>query len=85
MGGEQVESMSTVLPAHVAFGTTNDLRSVSVGIGLLVGGMGRIKACARRDEMQRAQSKPRIAGNELVFMTDEEMKNEKAEAELQEE
>jgi len=29
--------------------------------------------------MQRAQSKPRIAGNELVFMTDEEMKNEKAE------
>ena len=83
MGGEQVESMSTVLPAHVAFGTTNDLRSVS--LGLLVGGMGRIKACARRDEMQRAQSKPRIAGNELVFMTDEEMKNEKAEAELQEE
>lgn len=67
MGGEQVESMSTVLPAHVAVGTTNDLRSVSVGL-LLVGGMGRIKACARRDEMQRAQSKPRIADNELVFM-----------------
>ena len=69
MGGEQVESMSTVLPAHVAVGTTNDLRSVSVGLLLvLVGGMGRIKACARRDEMQRAQSKPRIADNELVFM-----------------
>ena len=67
MGGEQVESMSTVLPAHVAVGTTNDLRSVSVGL-LLVGGMGRIKACARRDEMQRAQSKPKIADNELVFM-----------------
>lgn len=62
-----MESMSTVLPAHVAVGTTNDLRSVSVGL-LLVGGMGRIKACARRDEMQRAQSKPRIADNELVFM-----------------
>ena len=76
MGGEQVESMSTVLPAHVAVGTTNDLRSVSVGL-LLVGGMGRIKACARRDEMQRAQSKPRIADNELVFMMNEEMKNEK--------
>ena len=72
-----MESMSTVLPAHVAFGTTNDLRSVSVGL-LLVGGMGRIKACARRDEMQRAQSKPRIAGNELVFMmlAEGEMKNE---------
>ena len=71
-----MESMSTVLPAHVAVGTTNDLRSVSVGL-LLVGGMGRIKACARRDEMQRAQSKPRIADNELVFMMNEEMKNEK--------
>lgn len=71
-----MESMSTVLPAHVAVGTTNDLRSVSVGL-LLVGGMGRIKACARRDEMQRAQSKLRIADNELVFMMNEEMKNEK--------